>query len=143
MTADLLDPAQCACFNIRKAARKVTRTFDRALEPVSLPATQLALLAMLASPGGRAGIPMTGLAKLLGMDRTTLSRNLRVALRAKWVAVRVGEDPRERLVALTASGRKKLTEALPHWRHAQGRVVKKLGRARLAELLDLTARLAR
>jgi len=141
MTANLLDPATCACFNIRKAARKVTQEYDRALEPARLPATQFALLAVLAGERGKDGIPMTSLAKRLGMDRTMLTRNLRVVARAKWVAVRTGEDPRERLVTLTAAGRKKLAEALPLWRNAQARVVKQLGRAKLNQLLDLTARL--
>jgi len=141
MTADLLDPASCACFNIRKAARKVTQSYDRALAPAGLLATQFALLAVLARERGKDGIPMTRLAKRLGMDRTTLTRNLRVVERAKWVSVRAGEDPRERLVTLTAAGRKKFAAALPLWKDAQTRTVKRLGRANLTRLLDLTARL--
>jgi DNA-binding MarR family transcriptional regulator len=139
MTADLLDPASCACFNIRKAARKVTQSYDRALLPAGLLATQFTLLAVLA--GERGGIPMTRLAKRLGMDRTTLTRNLRVVERAKWVSVRAGEDPRERLVTLTTAGRKTFAQALPLWKDAQQRTAKRLGRANLNQLLDLTARL--
>jgi DNA-binding MarR family transcriptional regulator len=138
MTADL--PANCACFNIRKAARKITQDYDRALVPARLLATQFSLLAVLAGEG-KDGLPMTRLAHRLGMDRTTLTRNLRRVERAKWVAVRIGEDPRERLVALTASGRKKLAHALPYWQAAQHRTAKRLGRAGFTELLDVTARL--
>jgi len=141
MTEDLSDPATCACFNIRKAARKVTQSYDRALLPAGLAATQFSLLAVLARERGKAGIPMTRLAKQLGMDRTTLTRNLRVVERAKWVSVRPGDDPRERLVTLTAAGRKKFASALPWWKDAQTRTAKRLGRANFNLLLDLTARL--
>jgi hypothetical protein len=64
----------CVCFAVRKAARAVTQHYDRALRPYGLRAPQFNLLAMLAQTGP---LPMVKLAEWLGLDRTSLTRNLR------------------------------------------------------------------
>ncbi|HJX86773.1 MAG TPA: MarR family winged helix-turn-helix transcriptional regulator, partial [Gemmatimonadales bacterium] len=63
----------CACFNVRKAARALTAFYDQVMAPTGLRATQGTLLVALARAGD---IPVTRLAGILGMDRTTLTRNL-------------------------------------------------------------------
>ncbi len=141
MAKSLLEPPSCACFNIRRAARKVTQIYDKALRPAGLQATQFTLLAMLAAGNDGNGILMGSLAGRLGMDRTTLTRNLAIAERAKWALVRPGKDRRERHVALTAAGRKKLAQARPYWQAAQQGIIEQLSETGLAELLTLTHRL--
>ena len=64
----------CACHKVRTAARAITRAYDDALRPVGLRATQLTVLVATASDES---VSITALAKLMGMDRTTLTRNLR------------------------------------------------------------------
>ena len=64
----------CACQKVRTAARAVTRAYDEALRPVGLRATQLAVLVAVAMDDA---ISITALAKFMGMDRSTLTRNLR------------------------------------------------------------------
>ncbi|MCH9764895.1 MAG: MarR family transcriptional regulator [Alphaproteobacteria bacterium] len=132
----------CACFNIRRAARHVTQAYDHALKPVGLQATQFSLLAMIDGVSSEKGIALTELAARLGMDRTTLTRNLAVAERAKWIVTRSGKDRRERLIKLTLSGRRKLNKARPLWKLAQEQVVKKLSVSSLSDLLALTHRLS-
>ena len=55
----------------------------------------------------------------MGMDSSTLSRNLRPLESAGWVAVHAGDDARSHALSLTASGRKKRTQAQALWKQAQ------------------------
>ena len=65
----------CTCFNLRKATRAVTQLFDEALKPAGLYATQFTLLAAISF---RKDATITELSKALIMDRTTLTRNLKL-----------------------------------------------------------------
>jgi DNA-binding MarR family transcriptional regulator len=130
------DPAEvarnCACFNLRKAARAVTQLYEAALEPTGMKATQMSVLVAL-SLAERA--PLNRVAEGLVMDRTTLTRNLRPLERRGWVRIEPGEDRRERTLSLTRSGRAALEQAMPLWRQAQARMLEQVGDARWAGLL--------
>ncbi len=130
------DPADaarnCACFNLRKAARAVTQLYDAALAPSGIRATQFSVLVALALVDGA---PLSRVADGLVMDRTTLTRNLRPLERRGWVRIEAGEDRRERNLSLTRSGRAALERALPLWQQAQARVLEHVGGARWARLL--------
>ena len=126
----------CTCLNLRKAARSVTQYFDEALRPSGLRATQFSLLAVAKSRGP---ISITGLAEALVVDRTTLTRNLRVLEGKQFVSVGPGTDGRTRLVSITAGGRVALKKAIPLWKKAQSHMVSGLGRPRFGSLLDVLA----
>lgn len=117
----------CACFNTRRAARAVTQLYDHALAPSGLRATQFTLLVALARAGA---VPFTRLAEVLGMDRTTLTRNIAPLERDGLLAMRPGPDRRVKLLALTERGRRTLGEAVPLWEGAQHRIVQGLGAGR-------------
>jgi DNA-binding MarR family transcriptional regulator len=123
----------CACSNLRKAARAVTQIYESALEPSGIRATQLPVLVALSL---MEQAPLTRVADVLVMDRTTLSRNLRPLERCGWVRIRRGPDRRERYLSLTGTGRAALERALPFWEEAQARVVGKIGQARWDVLRD-------
>lgn len=130
-------PANCTCFNLRKAARAVTQMYDEALKPSGLRATQLALLQAVTEKGPTG---MTELAKGLVMDRTTLTRNLKPLLDSGLVEVAEGADRRHKPIAITAPGRQALDQAMPLWREVQGRMAEGLGSARWSQLVrDLGA----
>ena len=112
----------CACFRLRRAARQVSQVYDHALAGAGLNVNQYSLLRHLRTPG-----TLGALAAHLGMDRTTLSRNLRPLLRDGLVADARGEDPRQRVLMLTAAGRKRVASARPLWRRAQRRIDALLG----------------
>ncbi|NYH49168.1 UNVERIFIED_ORG: DNA-binding MarR family transcriptional regulator [Xanthomonas campestris] len=78
--------------------------------------------------------PLGALAHSLGMDRTTLTRNLKPLLAAGWVQARRGEDARQKLVVLSRSGRGLLVRALPHWQRAQTQLETLFGSASTAQL---------
>lgn len=127
----------CACFNLRKAARAVTQLYDEMLRGTGLRSTQFTLLMLVAA---KDQVSVTDLANMAVMDRTTLTRNLRLLERRGFVQVRPGEDRRVREVALTRKGHGALTTAFPLWEKAQAQVASKMGQARVDRLLsDLTA----
>ena len=133
---DPLDPAGCACANLRKASRAVTQVYDADLRPTGLKATQFTVLATLATVGD---IPLTRLADAMVMDRTTLTRNLKPLVARGLVRVAPDGDRRIRRINLTRSGAVAFDQALPYWRKAQARLVDGLGRTRWRGLLDATA----
>jgi len=137
------DVAACTCAGLRRAARAVTQIYDAALRPAGLTANQFTLLATLERAGDA---PLTRLAEILVMERTTLTRNLRPLERRGLVAVLRERDRRVRRVTLTAAGRRLLEEARPRWARAQSQVVDELGaegcsglRRDLDHLVDLFA----
>jgi DNA-binding MarR family transcriptional regulator len=71
---------------------------------------------------------VTELAAILAMDRTTMTRNLKL-LRDRGLV----ESDR---IALTSKGRKAAAAALPLWEKAQAGIVKGLGEWRWAALLS-------
>ena len=134
---DLTQCTDCTCMNLRKAARAVTQLYEKVMQPTGLRGTQYTLLVGLAMAGP---VTMTRLAEWFVMDRTTLTRNLRLLARQSLIKVTPGEDRRERVVTLTDRGHDAVTKALPLWQKAQQRVVQGLGQKRWRRLLnDLSA----
>ena len=128
----------CACANLRRAARAVTQVFDEALAPSGLRATQFTLLVTSRLMGEST---INELAERMAMDRTTLSRNLKVLVRSGLLEVRPGEDGRTRLVRLTPAGEHALEEAYPLWQQAQQETVGVLGEERHQALLGDVCRM--
>ena len=80
---------QCNCSTLRSATRVLTQAYDEVLRPSGLRTTQFSILARLAGVGP---VPLSELAELLAMDRTTLARNLRpldarISSGWKWVPI--------------------------------------------------------
>ncbi|BDA83461.1 MarR family transcriptional regulator [Aureimonas sp. SA4125] len=115
----------CLCLHTQRAARILARRFDEAFRPVSLTNGQFSLLMSLNRP---APAPQGAVARLLGMDRTTLTAALKPLARRGLVAI--GVDPSDRrghLLALTAEGQALLAEALPIWRETHAAIEAGLG----------------
>src|SRR4026208_379603 len=89
--------ADCLCLASRRAARTITRAFDRQLRPYGIRATQFTILTTLELRGPT---PIGELAEALGMERTTLTRNLALLEAERWVEIRADQDDaRARIVA--------------------------------------------
>lgn len=123
---------QCACEALRRTSRAVTSHYQENLRSVGITAAQLPILvaAQLMGP-----VPLSPLAAQLGMDRTTLSRNLVGLQEADLVSVNRDSDRRVRLVAITPAGRRALRRATGAWREAQSHVETAFGRERMRALL--------
>jgi DNA-binding MarR family transcriptional regulator len=97
----------------------VTQLYDEILRAHEIEGAQFALLAMIGKSGECA---QASLAERFDFDKTTMSRNLRLLARKKWIEFVRGEDGRERRVRLTSIGRERLAAAKPGWRAAQARL---------------------
>jgi DNA-binding MarR family transcriptional regulator len=130
----------CLCNALRQATRAVSRLYDEELRGVGLRTTQYSLLRRLSSAGE---VRQRDLGGLTSLDETTLTRNLRPLIDAGWVAIRPGEDRREKLVRLTDAGAAKLQEARPAWERAQERLRSRLPKGTWSSLVDLLPELTR
>lgn len=114
----------CAALRARMAARKLTRHYDRALRPAGLKITQFTLLISVAEGKVKS---LTALADLLALERSSLVRNVKLLEDEGLIESAPSGDGRALGLRLTKAGRKKLTQALPLWREAQGEVETSLG----------------
>jgi DNA-binding MarR family transcriptional regulator len=134
---NLAECANCLCLASRQAARRVTRIFDRELRPYGLRATQFTVLAMLSLRGATT---IGELADALGIERTTLTRNLALIEHASWVKIEPAkQDARSRLVTVTDQGRAVLAPAFPAWRKAQDITTAAIGSGAASALRGLAS----
>jgi DNA-binding MarR family transcriptional regulator len=127
----------CACANLRRAARSITRLYNRELRPENIEVTQFTLLMALDRTGD---ISQGKLGRLVGLDSTTLTRMLKPLNQHGWIQEREGDDRRVRIIRLTTAGRAKLQHGLPHWKRAQARIENTLGEPSMKKLEALLAR---
>jgi DNA-binding MarR family transcriptional regulator len=116
----------CACQNLRRLTRIVTRIYDQEIRKAGLEITQFGLLTALATVGEA---NQKRLSAGFVMDSTTLTRTLSLLVKAGWVQVKRGKDRRERLFSLTRAGKRQLAEAQPYWESAEQRLRRTLGDA--------------
>jgi DNA-binding MarR family transcriptional regulator len=121
---DSLFPLPCACQNVRRLTRLVTRLYDQELHKAGIEITQFGLLTALAIVGET---NQKALSAGFAMDSTTLTRTLALLRKQGWIQVRPGKDRRERVFRLTAAGKRQIAEAQPHWQTAERRLLKTLG----------------
>ena len=103
----------CLCLHAQRAARALSRRFDAALRPVALTNQQFSLLMSLNRPEPP---PLAPVARLLGLDRTTLVAAVKPLERRGLLAVVAGSQGHGRLLRLTDLGREALLAGLPIWR---------------------------
>src|SRR5918996_5451194 len=120
---DLSACKACYCLAARRAARAITRLYEKKLRPHGLRATQFSILAALALKGPT---PVNELAELLGLERTTLTRSAALLERNGWIAAAQSEDARKHPLRLTEAGRRKLEGAFPAWKEVQELVGQKI-----------------
>jgi DNA-binding MarR family transcriptional regulator len=136
-STDYMAAAACFCLASRQAARKITRLYDSHMQQSGLRATQFTILSQLMLRGES---PIGRLAGILGMERTTLTRNLVPLEQQKWIAIKPGDDPRARVIGITAQGRGVVRRGFPYWSKAQAHVAKLLGADGEAALKTLVSR---
>ena len=121
---DLTGTGYCASFNFRRTARAVTSLFDEALQASGIRSTQFTILV-----GIRKIQPasMGAIAKVLVIDRTTLTRSLRLLEKQGLLSISGRSKMRQRFVSLTPQGERALALALPLWRKIQSQFIDAIG----------------
>lgn len=136
---DAAEALSCVALRARRLSRLVTRLYERALSGHDITIAQFTLLgaAVLEGP-----LKPARLARLLDLEKSTLSRNLRLMEAAGLLRiVSDGTGPAGHLVHVTGRGRRTLAGALPAWREAQRRVTDALGAGVVGELDTMLSRL--
>lgn len=114
----------CLCLHLQRAARVLARRFDVAFRPLGLTNGQFSLLMSLNRPGS---VPMSDVATLLAVDRTTLTAALKPLQRRGLLTVAPDpNDRRARRLTLTPAGAALLAEALPIWHTLHGHIEQSL-----------------
>jgi DNA-binding MarR family transcriptional regulator len=124
---------------VRRAAHAMTRAYDDALRPSGLRITQFSLLVAASLAGSPT---LSQLAEVLGLDRTTVTRDLKPLIARGLVEVSVGEDRRSRVIEVTGAGQRTMSAALPRWRAAQKKTVGGEAAASWPRLADDLARVS-
>jgi DNA-binding MarR family transcriptional regulator len=123
---------ECNCFAVRQAARHVTRLYEHHLAGAELTSAQFSIIAALGEAGE---MSMSQLARALVMERTTLLRAMKPLQRDDLVRSAPGADDTRQLVfSLSASGERKLREAVPLWAKAQEAFETRFGSRQAAQL---------
>lgn len=136
-TTDLKPVRFCVAGNLRRTTRALTQLYDELLQPSGLRATQFSLLAAI---GREQPVTIGRLSAIMLIDRTTLTRNLRLLEKDGLIEPAASEDQRAHPVRLSAKGERALVKALPYWEQAQARIVGGLGNEKFHALLkDLWA----
>lgn len=121
----------CICTTLRQAAAQSTAHYDLALAPSGIKVTMFRLLRRI---DASKSVSITELAEIVGLDRSTLGRNLRVLEKQSLAKIGVGKDERARMVSLTETGRATLQAAMPLWDAAQQDYAEMIGEDTLAVL---------
>ena len=124
-------PAECTCFRVRSAARRVTQIYSRHLAPTGLRISQFSLLGFVIARGP---LSITELSDLLATDRTTLTRNLRPLLASGVIERAAAGDKRRHELVATLAGRALFKRALPLWSEAEQEVRTAMGTKLTADL---------
>ena len=111
-----LPTRECICSAFRRATRALTKHYEAQFRGSGLRGTQFTILSTLAQTGP---IPSTRLARHLGVERTTLTRNLKPLVDRKLITISAGTDARVRQVAITKDGTTLALKLLPLWHKAQ------------------------
>jgi DNA-binding MarR family transcriptional regulator len=127
-------PQGCTHFKLRQLVRRVAQHYDAQVGKSGLKTTQYSLLSHVIA---LAPVRPVDLATAMGLEASTLTRNLRPLIDAGWLELGPGPDGRSRLVSVTPAGREKRQEAQRRWRVAQEALNQTLGPKRVVQLHGL------
>ncbi len=126
---------ECYGMLLRRSANAITEIYNASLLPLGLTLAQYSLLANL-EYYGRMNIKQW--AEKVGLERTTMVRNIRTLRARGWVTETEG---RGKQFILSPSGLKTFEEAHEHWVYAQRQIERMLGKVNCAAIVDISERL--
>lgn len=124
----------CYCINFRRAANTLTKLYDKALSPFNITSSQFSLLNDIYA---LKTCNMTELAKYAGLDRTTITRNLKVLLYKGFIEDCLGGDSRTHHIKLTYSGKSVMKEGFVEWEKMQKNIKSTIGLENIHVLIEI------
>lgn len=128
----------CLVLKTRRAARAITRRYNTLLKPLGLQCTQASLLFAIARGGF---LSIKDLAEQLAIERSAMTRNLRLLQKAGLVNSDEQGQGRAQRVQLTQAGRAMVKTCLPLWHMAQNAVRRELGESQWSDTQNTLTRL--
>ena len=129
----------CACANLRKAARSVTQSYEKKMEPTGLKVTQYYMLVNIARHDK---ISISNLGDVMLLDQSTVTRNVNILKNSGYVDIaRDLHDSRIKSVSITDVGLAKLEKATPIWLQIQGKIENDIGQEKYQDLLETLKKL--
>jgi DNA-binding MarR family transcriptional regulator len=122
----------CVGFNLRRVSRQVSQFYDVELRRHGIRTTQTPILTALAA---KSDWTMEQLSEWLGMERTTLVRNLKPLERDGLLKIDGGGRGTRVALSLTSKGKKELERVQSAWASAQKAMIKTLGEERWSAIL--------
>jgi len=126
--------AECIAYRVRLLNRVITNIYDRAYKPLGLTVNQSTILVMLSRTDGASS---ADIGRVLVMEKSTVSRNVKLMRKNGWIDIADRDDGRSQQITVTAIGRKLLIAAHVEWRKAQKQAAKLLGEEGVAAVRKL------
>lgn len=136
-----VDQMACSCLmgRVRILSRVLTGLYDEELRPFGIKGSQLNLLVVIAKQGP---IRRMDIGNLIQLEPSTLTRNLQVMLKNRWVEeIDDGEDARGLPLVATGAGKALLDRVSPAWHRAQREAQRLLGADGAALVLKVSGSL--
>lgn len=131
--------ASCVAMRARRLARLVTRIFEEELRGQVVTVAQFTLLGATILEGPLSPARLT---ELLDLEKSTLSRNLRLLESQGLIRMEPSARGTGRLIGVTPRGERALLDAMPAWRSAQARAVAALGQVVVGRMDSMIADLS-
>jgi DNA-binding MarR family transcriptional regulator len=134
---------ECLALRARLISRVISRIYDETLRSYGLKVSQMSILAVIAGLGEAEPLEIC---RLLELDPSTLSRNVKRMTTKGWIKSTLKGDRRAHHLELTSEGADVLVKAFPQWQEAQTKAAQALGVKNVSGLskisLDLWAKAA-
>lgn len=128
----------CYCLMLRRAASSVTDMYDKALAEYGITLNQFSIIINL---NNMSMATTTELAQQIGLERSTLVRNLKAIMAMGYIENVSGENERNNHLRVTSSGRHLLKLTIPVWQSVQDKISESLGSENAALLMDILYKL--
>jgi len=128
----------CVNQNVKKFSRAIGLVYDRKLSKNGITVNQFTILSYIHYNDT---IALGRLSTQLGMDRTTLTKNLKPLFREGYVETCGSEDKRVKNLCLSTSGVAVLEGSVALWKEAQSEIYQLYGKKQVHHLVRLLNRL--
>ena len=126
--------AECIAYRVRLLNRVITNIYDRALKPLGLKVNQANILIMLSIADNASS---ADIARVLLMDKSTVSRTVNRMRKNGWISVVGHGDGPSQVISVTPQGRKLMEAAHAQWKKAQKQAAALLGQEGVAAVRRL------
>lgn len=114
----------CYCINLKRATNSITKFYDKKLEPTGLTVSQFSLLNDIKLLETCSKTELANYAKL---DRSTITRNLKILREKGYITDLSTNESRDSQVSLTELGHENITNCYSLWEEAQKHVKERVG----------------